>query len=100
VTPLSAVAGQRVLTIEDLAKTAIGKKVQDAWIAEDVVQCGYCQSGQMMSAAALLAQNKNPSDADIDAAMSGNICRCGTYNRVRAAIKTAAGAKPAAAKKA
>jgi isoquinoline 1-oxidoreductase alpha subunit len=88
------------LTIEDLAKTAIGKKVQDAWIAEDVVQCGYCQSGQMMSAAALLAQNKNPSDADIDAAMSGNICRCGTYNRVRAAIKTAAGAKPAAAKKA
>jgi isoquinoline 1-oxidoreductase alpha subunit len=100
VTPLSAVAGKRVLTIEDLAKTAIGKKVQDAWIAEDVVQCGYCQSGQMMSAAALLAQNKNPSDADIDAAMSGNICRCGTYNRVRAAIKTAAGAKPAAAKKA
>jgi aerobic-type carbon monoxide dehydrogenase small subunit (CoxS/CutS family) len=72
--------------------SAVGKKVQAAWIAEDVVQCGYCQSGQIMSATALLSKNKNPTDAQIDAAMSGNICRCGTYNRVRAAIKVAAGA--------
>lgn len=91
-TPISAVAGKRVVTIEDIGRTPIGKKVQDAWIAEDVVQCGYCQSGQIMSAAALLAKNKSPSDAQIDAAMDGNICRCGTYNRVRAAIKRAAGA--------
>jgi isoquinoline 1-oxidoreductase alpha subunit len=79
----------------------VGKKVQEAWLAEDVVQCGYCQSGQIMSAAALLAKNKAPTDADIDVAMSGNICRCGTYNRVRAAIKVAARGKgspaPAAA---
>ena len=100
VTPISALAGKRVVTIEEISKNPIGKKVQDAWIAEDVVQCGYCQSGQIMSATALLTKTKSPSDADIDAAMSGNICRCGTYNRVRAAIKTAAvaGANPAAAK--
>ena len=100
VTPISALAGKRVVTIEEISKNPIGKKVQDAWIAEDVVQCGYCQSGQIMTATALLTKTKSPSDADIDAAMSGNICRCGTYNRVRAAIKTAAGAgaKPATAK--
>jgi isoquinoline 1-oxidoreductase alpha subunit len=94
-TPLSEVAGKRVLTIEDIGKTAIGRKVQEAWIAHDVVQCGYCQSGQVMTASALLAKNKNPSDAEIDAAMGGNICRCGTYNRVRSAIKAAAGGKTA-----
>lgn len=88
-TPLSAAAGKSVSTIESLD----GRKphpLQAAWIAHDVPQCGYCQSGQLMSAAALLAKNKNPSDADIDAAMSGNICRCGTYGRIKAAIKTAA----------
>ena len=92
-TPLSTVAGKKITTIEVIGKTPIGKKVQDAWIAEDVVQCGYCQSGQIMSAAALLAKNKSPNDAQIDAAMSGNICRCGTYNRVRAAINVAAKAR-------
>ena len=99
-TPLSAIAGKRVTTIEVIGATPIGKKVQAAWISEDVVQCGYCQSGQIMSAAALLAKVKNPTDAQIDSAMSGNICRCGTYNRVRAAIKVAANspAKPTAAK--
>ncbi len=99
-TPLSAIAGKRVTTIEAIGATPIGKQVQAAWISEDVVQCGYCQSGQIMSATALLAKVKNPSEAEIDSAMSGNICRCGTYNRVRAAIKVAAGsaAKPAAAK--
>jgi isoquinoline 1-oxidoreductase alpha subunit len=96
-TPISAVEGKKVTTIEEIGKTPIGKKVQQAWLAEDVVQCGYCQSGQIMSAAALLAKNKAPTDADIDAAMSGNICRCGTYNRVRAAIKVAAGGKGSAA---
>ena len=89
--PISEMAGKRVITIEEIGKTPVGKKVQTAWISEDVVQCGYCQSGQIMSATALLTKNKAPSDAEIDAAMSGNICRCGTYNRVRAAIKTAAG---------
>ncbi len=89
--PLSAMAGKRVVTIEEIGKTPVGKRVQAAWIAEDVVQCGYCQSGQIMSATALLTKNAAPSDAEIDAAMSGNVCRCGTYNRVRAAIKTAAG---------
>ena len=107
VTPISALAGKKVTTIEEIGRTPIGKKVQDAWIAEDVVQCGYCQSGQIMTATALLAKTKSPNDAEIDAAMNGNICRCGTYNRVRAAIKAAAGggvaavkpgAKPAAAK--
>ena len=88
--PLSAMAGKRVVTIEEIGKTPVGKRVQAAWIAEDVVQCGYCQSGQIMSATALLTKNAAPTDAEIDAAMSGNVCRCGTYNRVRAAIKTAA----------
>ena len=85
-TPIGSVAGQKVTTIEGLGMN----KVQQAWIALDVPQCGYCQPGQIMSATALLAANKNPSDADIDAAMSGNICRCGTYPRIRAAIKAAA----------
>ncbi|WP_292935451.1 (2Fe-2S)-binding protein [Noviherbaspirillum sp.] len=88
-TPVSAVAGKKVATVESLSKDN-SHPLQKAWIAHDVPQCGYCQSGQLMSAAALLASNKNPSDADIDHAMSGNLCRCGTYNRVRAAIKTAA----------
>ena len=88
-TPLSAAAGKKVATIESLSKDN-SHPLQKAWLAHDVPQCGYCQSGQLMSAAALLAKNKNPSDADIDAAMSGNICRCGTYNRMRAAIKDAA----------
>ena len=89
-TPLSAAAGKAVTTIEGIGATKTGKAVQAAWVKIDVPQCGYCQSGQLMSAAALLSTNKNPSDADIDAAMSGNICRCGTYNRIRAAIKQAA----------
>jgi|ERR1035437_6313569 isoquinoline 1-oxidoreductase alpha subunit len=88
-TPVSAVAGKKVATIESLSKDN-SHALQKAWIAHDVPQCGYCQSGQLMSAAALLASNKNPSDTDIDNAMSGNLCRCGTYNRIRAAIKTAA----------
>ena len=92
VTPLSAVAGKRITTIEGVGATRAGKAVQDAWIALDVPQCGYCQSGQIMSAAALLASRSKPSDADIDAAMSGNICRCGTYQRIRAAVHQAAGA--------
>jgi isoquinoline 1-oxidoreductase subunit alpha len=90
VTPLSAVAGRRVTTIEGLSRGGRLHPVQQAWIEQDVPQCGYCQSGQVMSAAALLAARKNPSDGDIDAAMSGNICRCGTYQRIRAAIKQAA----------
>ncbi len=85
--PIGSVSGQKVTTIEGLAATSPIKK---AWIALDVPQCGYCQPGQMMQASALLAQNKKPSDADIDAWMSGNICRCGTYPRIRAAIKDAA----------
>jgi isoquinoline 1-oxidoreductase subunit alpha len=89
-TPLSAVAGKQVVTIESMASNPVGKKLQAAWIAHDVPQCGYCQSGQIMSAAALLAAKPNPTDADIDQAMSGNICRCGTYPRIRAAIHTAA----------
>ena len=79
-------------TIESVAGDAVGKAVQAAWVAENVPQCGYCQSGQIMSATALLAQNKAPTDADIDAAMTGNICRCGTYVRIRAAIHRAAAA--------
>jgi isoquinoline 1-oxidoreductase alpha subunit len=88
-TPVSAVAGKEVSTVESLSKDN-SHPLQKAWIAHDVPQCGYCQSGQLMSAAALLSTNKNPSDTDIDNAMSGNLCRCGTYNRIRAAIKTAA----------
>ncbi len=95
-TPVSAAAGKKVTTIEGIGATRAGKAVQAAWISHDVPQCGYCQSGQIMSASALLANNRAPSDADIDAAMSGNICRCGTYNQIRAAIKdAAAGAKGA-----
>ena len=89
VTPLRAAAGRTVTTIEGLATDA-SHPVQQAWIAEQVPQCGYCQSGQIMSAAALLANNPAPTDADIDAAMRGNICRCGTYSRIRRAIKLAA----------
>ena len=90
ITPVSHAAGKSVTTVEAIGETSIGRKVQQAWLDIEVVQCGYCQSGQIMSAAALLASNSNPSDADIDAAMSGNICRCGTYQRIRAAIKSAA----------
>jgi len=90
--PVSAVAGKKITTIEHVATGAVGKAVQDAWIAGNVPQCGYCQSGQIMSATALLEQNKAPSDAQIDAAMSGNICRCGTYPRIREAIHRAAAA--------
>jgi isoquinoline 1-oxidoreductase alpha subunit len=89
VLPVSVVAGKRVTTIESLSNDH-SHPLQKAWIAHDVPQCGYCQSGQLMSAAALLAENKNPSDTDIQNAMSGNICRCGTYSRISAAIKTAA----------
>src|SRR5207249_9637827 len=89
-TPVSAAAGKKVTTIEAIGATRAGKAVQAAWIRHDVPQCGYCQSGQIMSASALLAKNRAPSDADIDAAMSGNVCRCGTYNQIRAAIKDAA----------
>lgn len=92
VLPLSAVAGKKVTTIENVAADKVGKAVQDAWIAENVAQCGYCQSGQIMSATALLASNSKPTDADIDAAMTGNICRCATYVRIRAAIKRASAA--------
>jgi isoquinoline 1-oxidoreductase alpha subunit len=94
VTPVSSLEGKRVLTIEGITATTQGpvaRAVQAAWIDKDVVQCGYCQSGQVMAATALLVKNKAPSDADIDAAMSGNLCRCGTYQRVREAIKAAAG---------
>jgi isoquinoline 1-oxidoreductase alpha subunit len=90
VTPISAASGHKVTTIEAIGASPAGRAVQTAWIAHDVPQCGYCQSGQVMSAAALLAKNGKPTDADIDAAMSGNICRCGTYNHIRAAIKDAA----------
>jgi isoquinoline 1-oxidoreductase alpha subunit len=91
VTPISAAAGKTIVTIEAMDQDAIGKKVQEAWLSQGVPQCGYCQSGQVMSATALLKQNAHPSDADIDKAMSGNICRCGTYTRIRTAIKQAAG---------
>ncbi|HWI38186.1 MAG TPA: (2Fe-2S)-binding protein [Burkholderiales bacterium] len=90
ITPLSAVTGRRINTIEGIGRFRTGKVVQEAWVAENVPQCGYCQSGQVMSAVALLSSNKDPSDAQIDAAMSGNICRCATYPRIRAAIKRAA----------
>jgi isoquinoline 1-oxidoreductase alpha subunit len=96
VTPVSAVEGKNVTTIEGLS-SAPGKAVQQAWIDLDVVQCGYCQSGQIMSAAALLASNAKPSDEDIDAAMAGNLCRCATYVRIRAAIHKAAESMPAPA---
>jgi isoquinoline 1-oxidoreductase alpha subunit len=91
VTPVSAIAGKSITTIEAIGQTPAGRKIQEAWIALDVPQCGYCQSGQIMSASALLVSKPNPTDADIDAAMAGNICRCGTYVRIRAGIKRAAG---------
>ena len=89
ITPVASVAGKTITTIEAIGETPSGKKIQQAWLDVEVVQCGYCQSGQIMSAAALIESNPNPSDAEIDAAMSGNICRCGTYPRIRAAIKQA-----------
>jgi isoquinoline 1-oxidoreductase alpha subunit len=97
VLPVAAVGERNVTTIEAIGNTAVGAKVQRAWLDFEVMQCGYCQPGQIMSAAALLAANPNPSDVDIDAAMSGNICRCATYARIRAAIKHAAGATSAGA---
>lgn len=90
VTPVSAAVGKKITTIEQMSKDSIGQVVQSAWTEIDVVQCGYCQSGQIMAATALLSTNKSPTDEDIDAAMSGNICRCGTYPRIRAAIHNAA----------
>lgn len=90
ITPVSLASGKKITTIESIGETEVGKRIQEAWLALDVVQCGYCQSGQIMSASALLAQIPNPSDEDIDNAMSGNICRCGTYPRIKAAIKNAA----------
>ena len=92
-TPLSAAVGKKITTIEGIGATPVGKAVQNAWIAIGVPQCGYCQAGQIMSATALLEKNAKPSDSDIDGAMSGNLCRCGTYTRIRSAIKVAAGMK-------
>lgn len=89
-TPVSAAAGHKVSTVEAMEQDRIGRAVQAAWRKLDVVQCGYCQSGQVMSAVALLATNRKPSDADIDSAMAGNLCRCATYQRIRAAIHEAA----------
>jgi isoquinoline 1-oxidoreductase alpha subunit len=89
ITPMASVAGKAITTIEAIGETSSGKKIQQAWLNIEVVQCGYCQPGQIMSAAALIESNPNPNDAEIDAAMSGNICRCGTYPRIRAAIKQA-----------
>ena len=88
-TSLSQAAGKRITTIEAIGQTKEGKAVQDAWVANDVPQCGYCQSGQVMSAVALLVNVKRPTDAEIDEAMGGNVCRCGTYNRIRLAVKQA-----------
>ena len=90
ITSVSSVAGKKIVTIEAVGATSAGKKIQQAWIALEVPQCGYCQSGQIMSATALLATKLNPTDSDIDEAMSGNICRCGTYARIREGIKRAA----------
>ena len=90
VLPVGSLAGRLVTTIEAVGKTPAGKRIQDAWLDVEVVQCGYCQSGQIMSAAALLAKNTKPSDADIDQALRGNICRCGTYDDIRRAVHRAA----------
>jgi isoquinoline 1-oxidoreductase alpha subunit len=90
VTPVSAAEGQKITTIESVGDDRVGKAVQAAWVKHDVAQCGYCQSGQVMSATALLKSKRKPTDADIDQAMAGNICRCGTYTRIRAAIHDAA----------
>jgi isoquinoline 1-oxidoreductase alpha subunit len=91
VRPIASLQGTAIVTIEAIGKTGLGKRVQQAWLDTDAVQCGYCQSGQIMSACALLARTPKPNDEQIDAAMSGNICRCGTYVRVRAAIKAVSG---------
>ena len=91
VLPLSSVAGKKITTIEGVGETPLGRKVQDAWVAEDVPQCGYCQSGQIMSAVTLLSAKPAPSNKDIDTALNGNLCRCGTYSRIRKAIHRAAG---------
>jgi isoquinoline 1-oxidoreductase alpha subunit len=88
---VSAAEGKAVTTIEAIAASEVGQRIQAAWVAEDVPQCGYCQSGQIMSAVALLKEHPQPTDADIDTAMDGNLCRCGTYNRIRRAIHRAAG---------
>jgi isoquinoline 1-oxidoreductase alpha subunit len=88
-TPLAAAAGKRITTIEGIGQTKEGRVLQEAWIANDVPQCGYCQSGQIMSAAALLAKVKRPTDAEIESAMGGNVCRCGTYNRISLAVRQA-----------
>jgi isoquinoline 1-oxidoreductase subunit alpha len=96
VLPVSAIGNRPVTTVEGVGKTPTGQRVQQAWLEVEVVQCGYCQPGQVMSAAALLAHTPDPDDADIDAAMSGNICRCGTYARIREAIKLAATGRCAA----
>jgi isoquinoline 1-oxidoreductase subunit alpha len=90
VTPVSAAAGGEIQTIEAMAADPVGRVVQEAWVRNDVVQCGYCQSGQVMAATALLKVNRKPADSDIDQAMSGNVCRCGTYQRIRVAVKDAA----------
>jgi isoquinoline 1-oxidoreductase alpha subunit len=90
ITPIDAIGAAKITTIEAIGATAAGARIQKAWLDREVVQCGYCQSGQIMSAAALLASNPHPSDADIDGAMAGNVCRCGTYLRIREAIKQAA----------
>ena len=90
ITSIDSVGGSEITTIEAIGNTPAGAKIQKAWLDREVVQCGYCQSGQIMSASALLASNPHPTDADIDDAMSGNICRCGTYVRIREAIKQAA----------
>jgi isoquinoline 1-oxidoreductase subunit alpha len=90
ITPINSVGASKITTIEAIGATPAGAKIQKAWLDREVVQCGYCQSGQIMSAAALLASKPHPTDSDIDDAMSGNICRCGTYVRIRAAIKSAA----------
>jgi Aerobic-type carbon monoxide dehydrogenase, small subunit CoxS/CutS homologs len=90
ITPVDSIGESEIVTIEGIGATDLGRKIQKAWLDREVVQCGYCQSGQIMSAAELLATNSNPTDSDIDEAMSGNICRCGTYVRIREAIKQAA----------
>jgi isoquinoline 1-oxidoreductase subunit alpha len=91
ITPLARVGNASVVTIEGIGGTEVGRRVKAAWLELDVMQCGYCQSGQVMAATALLTRNSKPTDGDIDAAMSGNLCRCATYTRIRAAIKQAAG---------
>jgi isoquinoline 1-oxidoreductase subunit alpha len=95
ITTISAAAGKQIVTIEAIERDKVGKAVQAAWVEAGVPQCGYCQAGQIMSATALLKQKSNPSDAEIDEAMAGNICRCGTYTRIRSAIKQAAGTQGA-----